>query len=64
MSGGAAKLDPTPSFDHLVRAGKHRGRHGEAQHERRLRVDDELELARLHDRQIRGLRAFEDAAPA
>jgi hypothetical protein len=27
-----------------------------------LRVDDQLEFARLHDRKFRGLRTFEDAA--
>src|SRR5262249_14375897 len=32
------------------------GRHGEAEHECRLRVDDEFELARLHNRQICRLR--------
>src|SRR5262249_51888906 len=50
------------SFDHLVGGDEQLVRHGEAEHPRGLGVDDELELARLHDRQIRGLRALEDAA--
>jgi hypothetical protein len=37
-------------LDHLVGAGEQRGRHVDAEHECRLRVDDELELGRLHDR--------------
>ena len=34
----------------------------EAEHPRGLEVDDQLELGRLHDRQVRRLRALEDAA--
>jgi hypothetical protein len=37
-------------------------RHGEAEHPGGLEIDDELELARLHDRQVRRLGALEDAA--
>ena len=37
-------------------------RHGEAEHPGGLGVDDQLELARLHDRQVRRLGALEDAA--
>src|SRR6516162_6869258 len=37
-------------------------RDGEAEHPGRLSVDHQLELGRLYDRQIRDLRAFEDAA--
>ena len=49
-------------FDHLVGAGEQRRRHCEAKHPGCLRVDDQLELGRLHDRQLGRLRAFEDAA--
>src|SRR5262245_1249609 len=49
------------SLDHLVGGGAERRRHGEAKHPGRLRVDDQLELARLHDRQVRGFGALEDA---
>src|SRR5262249_7588641 len=49
------------SFDHLVDGHEQFVRHGEAEHPGGRGVDDELELARLHDRQIRRLRAFEDA---
>src|SRR5215471_16954888 len=49
------------SFDHLVDGHEQFVRHGEAEHPGGRGVDDELELARLHDRQIRRLRALEDA---
>ena len=47
-------------FDHLVGDGKQRRGHFEAHHPGRLSVDDQLKLARLHDRQVRGPRAFEN----
>ena len=50
------------SFDHLVGGDEQRRRHGEAEHLGGLAIDDELELGRLHDRQVGGLRALEDAA--
>src|SRR5262249_8669416 len=50
------------SFDHLVGAGEQRRRHCEAKHPGCLRVNYQLELGRLHDRQLGRLRAFEDAA--
>src|SRR5438876_12061033 len=49
------------SFDHLVGGREQSVRHGEAEHPGGRGVDDQLELARLHDRQIRGLYALEDA---
>jgi hypothetical protein len=49
-------------FDDLVGACEHRGRHVEADRLGCLQVDDQLELARPHDRQIAGLLALEDAA--
>src|SRR5215472_14904116 len=50
------------SLDHLVGAGGQRGRHDEVKHPRGLGVDYQLELACLHDRQLRRLRPLEDAA--
>jgi hypothetical protein len=48
-------------FDHLVGNREQRRRHGEAEHPGSLGVDDQLELGRLHDRQVRGLGALEYA---
>src|SRR5262245_19666063 len=53
---------PFRSFDHLVGAGKHRCRHFEAERLRGLQVDDEIELGRLHPRQVGGLLALKDSA--
>src|SRR5437870_5551081 len=50
------------SFNHLVGAREQRWRHVEAERPRRLEVDDQLQLARLYNRQVRRLSTFEDAA--
>ena len=43
-------------FDHLVSGGEERWRYSEAEHPGGLRVDDQLELRRLHNRQFGRLR--------
>ena len=48
--------------DHLVGTGEQRRRNFDAQYARGLRVDDKLELGGLHDGQVGGLGALEDAA--
>src|SRR6516164_306098 len=49
-------------FDYLIGAREqHRG-HVEAEHPGGPGVDDQLELVRLHDRQVRRLGTLEDAA--
>jgi hypothetical protein len=48
------------SFDHLVGAGEEIRGDGEAEHGD-LCVDNQLELVRLNDRQVRRLLALEDA---
>src|SRR5262249_21972808 len=55
-----AAQQKAPLFDHLVGEQLQRVGHLDAEQSRRLRVDDELEFARLQDRQVGGLRAFED----
>ena len=50
---------PARLFDHLVGGDEQRGRHSEAKHPCGLMVDDQLEPARLYDRQIGRLRALE-----
>src|SRR6516162_7871652 len=57
----AARGPSTPSFNHLVGEQLQRIGHLKAKRPCCLQVDDELELGRLHDRQVRGLRAFENA---
>ena len=54
---------PARLFDHLVGGGEQRGRHSDAEDPCGLMVDDQLEPARLYDRQIDRLRALENAAP-
>lgn len=47
-------------FNDLVGAGQQRRRDGQAQRLRRLQIDDQLELGRLLDRQVGGLRPLQD----
>src|SRR5262249_50884267 len=49
------------SFDHLVGAGKQRRWDFEAERLCRLAVDDQIEFAGLHHRQVGGLGALQDA---
>ena len=49
-------------FDNLVGSGEQCRRHSEAEHPGRWNVNDQLELGRLHDRQIRRFRTLENAA--
>src|SRR5262249_24091367 len=58
----AARGPSTPSFDHLVGAGEQRRRNFQVKRPGRLEIDDELDFGRLHDRQIGGLGALEDAS--
>src|SRR6516164_5361667 len=53
---------PFTSFDHLVGDGEQPGRKAEAEYLGGVEVDHELELGRLHDRQIGGLLALENPA--
>src|SRR5262249_22260774 len=48
-------------FDHFIRDGDYPWRHLDAEHSRRLEVDDELEFGRLQHRQVGGCGSFEDA---
>ena len=48
------------SFDHLVSAGEERRWHSNAKRLGGFHIDDQLETSWLLDRQIGGLRAFED----
>jgi hypothetical protein len=47
-------------LDHPVGDAEQRRRHVEPEHPGGLGIEDQLELARLHDRQVRGLGALED----
>src|SRR5215469_8112169 len=49
------------SLDHLVGKAEQRRRHGETQRPGGLVIDHQLEFRRLRNRQVRGLRALEDA---
>src|SRR3974390_952155 len=49
-------------LDRLVDDRQYPWRHLDAERPRRLKVDNELEFGRLHDREVGGLRAFENVA--
>jgi hypothetical protein len=49
-------------FNHLVGECEQSRRNGDAEHGGGLDVEDQLELARLYDRQVGGLRTLDDAA--
>src|SRR5215813_3969074 len=58
----AARGPSTPSLDHLVGTGEQRRRNFQIKRPSSLKIDNELEFGRLHDRQIGGLGALEDAS--
>jgi hypothetical protein len=49
-------------FDHLVGECQDFWRHIQAEHLGSFEIDDEVELGRLHDGEVGGLRAFENTA--
>src|ERR1700692_180390 len=49
-------------FDHLIGACKQRRRDGEAECLGRLQIDGQIELRRLHDRQLGRCLAFQDTS--
>src|SRR5262249_21675486 len=57
----AARGPSTPSFDHLVGGGEHRGGRVEAERLRRLEVDHQLVFGRRLHRQVSRVGALEDA---
>src|SRR5262249_26625202 len=62
MSAKGQKRTSPASFDYLVSGSEQRRRHIEAEHPGGPGIDGQLELVRLHDRQVRRLGALEDAA--
>src|SRR5262249_35457463 len=61
-SGLMHRRKPRLSLDYRIRNGEQPVRQSEPEHAGGLCIDDQLELVRLYDGQIRGLRALEDAA--
>ena len=61
ISGRKQSQQTVSLFDQFVGGDEQLFRHSKAEHPGGLGVDDQLELARLHDRQVGGLRTFEDA---
>src|SRR6266481_5492443 len=57
---GIGGMSADPSLDHGVRPPKYRLRDRQAEGLGGLEVDDQLELRRLLDGQVRGVGAFED----
>jgi hypothetical protein len=57
----ASELIGWTRLDHLVGTREQRWRHGDAEHPSDMSIDNQLELGRLQDRQVRRQRAFEDA---
>ena len=53
---------PEPLLDHVIGECEQCGWHFDAERHRRLQVDNELKLGRLHDRQVGRLGALEDTA--
>jgi hypothetical protein len=57
------KADITSDLiDYFISAAEQRRRHGEAEHSGGLRIDDQLELVRFDNWQLRRLGALKDAA--
>jgi hypothetical protein len=57
------KADITSGLiDYFISAAEQRRRHGEAEHSGGLRIDDQIELVRFDNWQLRGLGALKDAA--
>ena len=52
------KADPSGLIDYFIGAAEQRRRHGEAEHSGGLRIDDQLELVRFDNWQLRRLGAL------
>ena len=55
------KADIGTLFDHLAGFDEQRRRHRQSERLGGLQIDHEIEFGRLHDRQVGGFFAFEDA---